>query len=93
MDAKPKAVLAFSGGLDTTYCALWLQERGYEVHTVTVQTDSATDEIAAIEQRARSLGVAEHRTIDARRELFDDVGVFEPYTFRFRLDAFDNFDR
>jgi argininosuccinate synthase len=72
MNAKPKAVLAFSGGLDTTYCAVWLREQGYEVHTVTVQTDSATDEITTIEQRARSLGVAEHRTIDARRELFDD---------------------
>ena len=72
MNAKPKAVLAFSGGLDTTYCAVWLREQGYEVHTVTVQTDSAADEITTIEQRARSLGVAEHRTIDARPELFDD---------------------
>jgi len=72
MNAKPKAVLAFSGGLDTTYCAVWLRERGYDVHTVTVQTDSNADEITTIEQRARSLGVADHRTIDARRELFDD---------------------
>jgi argininosuccinate synthase len=69
---KPKAVLAFSGGLDTSYCALWLCEEGYAVHTVTVQTDNAADEIAAIEERARALGVAEHVTIDARRELFDD---------------------
>jgi argininosuccinate synthase len=69
---KEKAVLAFSGGLDTTYCALWLRDQGYDVHTVTVQTDNATDEIATIAQRARMLGVTEHHTIDARRELFDD---------------------
>lgn len=70
---KPKVVLAFSGGLDTTYCAIWLREQGYEVHTVTVQTGGfAPDELAAIETRARSLQVASHETIDARRELFDD---------------------
>ncbi|MGD8452592.1 MAG: argininosuccinate synthase [Phycisphaerae bacterium] len=69
---KRKAVLAFSGGLDTSFCAVWLAEQGYEVHTVTVQTDSATDELAAIERRARALGVADHRTIDARGELFND---------------------
>lgn len=69
---KEKAVLAFSGGLDTSFCAIWLQEQGYEVHTITVQTDNAMDEIASIEQRAKELGVASHVTIDARRELFDD---------------------
>ncbi len=69
---KPKAVLAFSGGLDTSYCAVWLAEQGYEVHSVTVRTDSAADETSAIERRARSLGVADHRTIDARDELFDE---------------------
>ena len=37
---KPKVVLAFSGGLDTTYCAIWLREQGFDVHTVTVMTDA-----------------------------------------------------
>jgi len=70
---KPKVVLAFSGGLDTTYCAVWLAEQGYEVHTVTVQTGGFdADELAAIEKRARSLGATDHRTIDARQDLFDD---------------------
>ncbi|MBN2447491.1 MAG: argininosuccinate synthase [Phycisphaerae bacterium] len=69
---KPKAVLAFSGGLDTTYCAVWLREQGYDVHTVTVQTDSAVGEVAAVEQRAGKIGVTKHVTIDARQELFDD---------------------
>jgi argininosuccinate synthase len=67
-----KAVLAFSGGLDTSFCAIWLREQGYEVHTVTVQTDNDSGEIEAIEARARQLGVTSHLTIDARVELFDD---------------------
>ncbi len=66
------AVLAFSGGLDTTYCAVWLAEQGYDVHTVMVQTDNAADEVAAVEARAHSLNVARHVTIDARHELFND---------------------
>lgn len=70
---KPKVVLAFSGGLDTTYCAVWLREQGYDVHTVTVHTGGFTpDELGEIETRARALGVAKHTTIDARPELFHD---------------------
>jgi argininosuccinate synthase len=70
---KPKVVLAFSGGLDTTYCAVWLREQGCEVHTVTVQTGGfSADELAAIEKRARALGVHDHRTVDARQELFNE---------------------
>ena len=69
---KPIAVLAFSGGLDTSYCAVWLREQGYDVHTVYVRTDNAATEIAAVEERARDLNIAQHVTLDARRELFDD---------------------
>ena len=48
-----KAVLAFSGGLDTTYCAAWLREAGYAVHSVAVQTGGFdADELLAIERRA-----------------------------------------
>lgn len=71
---KPCVVLAFSGGLDTTYCAVRLREQGYDVHTVTVQTGGFdADALAANERLARSLGVAAHLTIDARQELFDDA--------------------
>jgi argininosuccinate synthase len=67
------AVLAFSGGLDTSYCVLYLKEQGYDVVTVTVDTggfDAA--EIARIETLANRLGVKAHRTVDARAELFQD---------------------
>jgi argininosuccinate synthase len=70
---KPKVVVAYSGGLDTTYCAVWLCEQGYEVHTVTVNTGGLdAPELEAIEKRARALGVAQHHFIDARPELFSD---------------------
>lgn len=71
---RPKVVLAFSGGLDTTYCAVRLRENGYDVHAVTVQTGGfSSDELRAIEQRARQAGAADYRLIEARGELFDDV--------------------
>lgn len=66
-----RTLLAFSGGLDTSYCVLWLREQGREVHTVTVNTggfDAA--ELARIEKLAADLGAVSHRTIDAREELF-----------------------
>ncbi len=55
-----KTVLAYSGGLDTSFCAVYLsQEKGMEVHAVTVNTGGFSDEeLAAMEQRALSLGVA-----------------------------------
>jgi argininosuccinate synthase len=67
-------VLAFSGGLDTSFCVPFLRETYDEpVYTVTVNTGGldAADE-RALEQKAIDLGAAEHRTIDARRDLFDD---------------------
>lgn len=69
-----RAVLAFSGGLDTCYCAVWLREQGYEVHSVTVDTGGFdADALAGISARARQLGIAAHRVIDAREQLFADT--------------------
>ncbi|MBN1418640.1 MAG: argininosuccinate synthase [Planctomycetes bacterium] len=67
------AVLAYSGGLDTSFCIPYLRERhGYDVISVTVDTGGfAPDELAGIEERARALGVREHRTIDARADVYD----------------------
>ncbi|MCS6823417.1 MAG: argininosuccinate synthase [Cytophagaceae bacterium] len=59
---KKKLVLAFSGGLDTTYCVKYLSEEcGYEVHTVIVDTGGfSQEELNDIEQKAYELGVAKH---------------------------------
>jgi argininosuccinate synthase len=66
-------VLAFSGGLDTTFCALWLREQlGADVVTVCVDTGGfAPGQLEAIEERARSLGVLDHRTVDAKVTVYD----------------------
>ncbi|NOS91442.1 MAG: argininosuccinate synthase [Cyclobacteriaceae bacterium] len=75
---KKKVVLAFSGGLDTSYCGKYLtDDLGYEVHTLTVNTggfDAA--ELQAIEKRALALGVASHRTIDETKRYYDQVIKF-----------------
>ena len=72
-DDVSKVVLAFSGGLDTTYCAVWLREQGHEVHTVTANTGGFDgDELALIERRAAQARAASHTLIDARAELVDD---------------------
>ena len=67
--------LAFSGGLDTSFCVPYLREEtGREVHTVTVDTGGFDDaERAAIAARAAELGAASHTLVDARRALWDRV--------------------
>jgi argininosuccinate synthase len=68
-------LLAFSGGLDTSFCVPWLMENyGRPVITVTVDTggiDPATAQTLAA--RAKQLGAAEHRLIDARQSYFEQV--------------------
>lgn len=72
---KKKVVVAFSGGLDTSYCVKYLSEdRGFEVHTITVNTGGFDDEeIQSIEQRASNLGVTSHRTVDETKNYYDKV--------------------
>jgi len=72
---KKKVVVAFSGGLDTSYCVKYLSEdRGFEVHTITVNTGGFDDEeVKSIEHRASSLGVASHQTVDETRNYYDKV--------------------
>ena len=68
-----RVLLAFSGGLDTSYCVLYLKSLGHEVHTVTVDTGGFSPaELERIERQAAALGSASHVTIDARAELFQD---------------------
>ena len=68
-----KIVLAFSGGLDTTFCAIWLREQtGAEIVTVCVDTGGFTDEeLTEIAAHAQRLGVSEHRTVDAKQVVYD----------------------
>jgi argininosuccinate synthase len=63
---KKKVVLAFSGGLDTSFCAIYLsQDLNLEVHSVLVNTGGFdADELAQIEQRAYALGVTSHAVVD-----------------------------
>src|SRR5260370_17130575 len=60
-----KVVLAFSGGLDTSYCAIYLsKDLGYEVHTLTVNTGGfSPEELIQIEKRALTLGVKSHKAV------------------------------
>ena len=75
MSAK-KIVLAFSGGLDTSFCIPWLQERGYAVYTMFADTGGVSDEERNyIEDRARELGAVEHRTVDASQAIWDEFVV------------------
>ncbi len=68
-----KVVLAFSGGLDTSFCVPYLKnEKGLEVHTVMVNTGGFSQEEAkAIEERALALGAASHKTIDATETYYN----------------------
>lgn len=74
--ATRAVVLAFSGGLDTSFCVPWLIERGYEVTTLFVDSGGVSaQEVTAIEARARSLGAVRHVTCDAGERLWQDVVV------------------
>ncbi len=73
----PLIALAFSGGLDTTFCLVWLKRTlGARVVTVTVDTGGfSPEELAEIESRALALGAESHKTIDGRSELFSRFAV------------------
>lgn len=70
-----KIVLGFSGGLDTTYCVKYLsEEKGYEVHSVIVNTGGFSDEeLKKIEAHAYKLGVKTHTTVNAVRGYYDRI--------------------
>lgn len=70
-----KIVLAYSGGLDTSYCAKYLSgELGFEVHAVSVNTGGfSAEEIGDIEKRALALGAASYTSIDAVSSFYDKV--------------------
>jgi len=73
-------VLAFSGGLDTSFCVPYLQERGWAVHTVFADTGGVdAEELAFIENRAKELGVASHVTLDGGPAIW--AGFVKPFVW------------
>jgi len=77
--AKP-IVLAFSGGLDTSFCIPYLKERGYAVHTVFADTGGVdAEERAYIEARAHELGAASHVTVDGGPAIWS--GFVRPFVW------------
>lgn len=70
---KEKVVLAFSGGLDTSFCAKYLtEEKGYELYTAIANTGGfSQEELKAIEERAYKLGATKHVTLDITQEYYN----------------------
>ncbi|MBI1222381.1 MAG: argininosuccinate synthase [Bacteroidetes bacterium] len=70
-----KVLLAYSGGLDTSYCAVHLsKELGYEVHAVTINTGGFTSvELDAIQKRALDAGVASFEALEETERYYDKV--------------------
>ena len=71
---KKKVLLAFSGGLDTSYCVQYLiNKQDCEVHTVTVNTGGfSKEELITIERQAKSLGASSHDNIDATSRFYTE---------------------
>ncbi len=70
-----KLVLAYSGGLDTSYCAHQLShQEGFEVHAVTVNTGGfGPEDLKAIEAKALELGASTYMAISAEQTFYDRV--------------------
>ena len=69
---KEKVVLAYSGGLDTSFCCIYLtQDLGYEVHSVIVNTGGFSDEeLKNVEERAYKMGVTSHHVVDETENFY-----------------------
>ncbi|NRB61293.1 MAG: argininosuccinate synthase [Winogradskyella sp.] len=71
---KKKLVIAYSGGLDTSYCAVSLTKAGYDVHAVSVNTGGfSEEEIKTIESNAYKMGVSTYKNIDAVATFYNKV--------------------
>ncbi|WP_047788980.1 argininosuccinate synthase [Tenacibaculum mesophilum] len=72
-----KLVIAYSGGLDTSYCAVSLSKQGYEVHAISVNTGGfSSEEIKKIEHNAYTMGVSTYKNINAVTDYYSKVIKF-----------------
>ena len=73
MEQKKKVLLAFSGGLDTSFAVKYLTEDlGYEVHTAIANTGGfSAEELDIIADKAKRLGAASHTTLDVTKDYYD----------------------
>jgi len=73
MERKKKVVVAFSGGLDTSYTVMYLaREKGYEVHAACANTGGFSEEqLRTNEENAYKLGATKYVTLDVTREYYD----------------------
>ncbi|MBW2608883.1 MAG: argininosuccinate synthase [Deltaproteobacteria bacterium] len=71
---KKKVILAFSGGLDTSFCVLHLMKNGFDVVTATIDTGGLSNEdLTQIEARSNELGAVKHIHVDAKKDIFDEI--------------------
>ena len=70
-----KVVLAYSGGLDTSFCIPYLTvEKGMEVHTVLVNTGGFSEtEVIQLEAKAKRLGALTHQTLDIQAVYYENA--------------------
>lgn len=81
LPAGTRVVVGFSGGLDTSFCVKFLsEEKGFEVHSVIVNTGGFTpEELQRIEEHAKKLGVKTHSTVDAVKSYYNEIVRFLIY--------------
>lgn len=69
-----QVILAFSGGLDTTYCAIYLKALNYQVHAVTIDTGGfSKEEKLHLQKHADALGVSSFKILDVKQNYYDSV--------------------